>query len=628
MINRTCSYIFSSQFFLTVFALGFLVVPLSGCDFAKNQLKPDRSASMEVQDFKDGLAPRLPEVDENESGYNVSIPELKPYVAQGGAIGKSMPLVSISVNQSVPLRDILFELANQADYDLELDPRISGSIIFTARNRPLDEVVERISDMAGLRHNFDNDVLRVEIDTPYNKSYKIDYLSFIRSNSGSVRNDVAVVAGEGADTGSSFEATSESEADFWGELETNLTQILEASSSSLKTSVTPRITAMDQNPDVRPVAPQGRGGQVQISPPDAVLRVESLPISGDDVGAQGAAGAAVSATFSLNKMAGIVNVFAPQRQQKEIEKYLTLLRRSATAQVLIEAKILEVSLSDQYATGINWREINPTGDLTTLNFLSNTGGAFLDALNANSTTAIAGASSFGVGYAGSNIEAFIEALSTFGTVRALASPRMTVLNNQSAVLNVATNVVFFEVEVKSDSTPVAGAGATVNTKVTSEIRNVPVGVLVNVMPSIDLERQTISLAVRPTVTSIDAQVEDPGVAFVIAQCGAPCANLAPSLIPQLDVQEIDTVIKVSSGQAVVMGGLLNDRSETSEDGVPILSEIPMFGSLFKNHSDTVTKTELVIFLKATILNSPSGSVHSADKDLYRRFSSDRRPFKL
>src|SRR5690606_18869846 len=130
-------------------------------------LKADREGNLEIQDYRDALATRLPDTDEDDASSAGSIPGLQPYVAHSDPHMKSMPLVSVSVNQSVPIRDVLYELAEQADYDIELDPRIRGSLILTARNRPFDQVIERIADMAGLRYKFEDDTLRVELDMPY-----------------------------------------------------------------------------------------------------------------------------------------------------------------------------------------------------------------------------------------------------------------------------------------------------------------------------------------------------------------------------------------------------------------------------------------------------------------------------
>jgi len=572
---------------------------------------------MEFQDFRDGLAERLPEV-ENDGVESASgeIPELQPYISLTPEDMHSMPLVSVSVNQSIPLRDVLYELAQQAEYDLELDPNIHGAIIFTARNKPLDVVVERIANVAGLRYKFEDQFLRVEVDTPYIKTYKIDYLSFIRSNAGSVSTNVSVVSGEGADTGSTYSASSDSTSDFWGELELNLTQILGGDSTgALKTKNDPRISAVEQNPEVAAVSPQmqnSEGGAVNVQPPEAVLRVESLPIdpAGDNSAAGSGSDSENEMTFSLNKQAGMINVFASEKVQKQVEKYLNELRRSVTSQVLVEAKIFEVSLFDEYINGIDWQLMNG-GDIF----------SHFDTENALlSTGTIAGANTnFFTGVLGNDFQAAIQALSGFGTVRALASPRLTVLNNQSAVLNVATNRVFFELDVDKETDDDTG---NVTIEVDTEIKSVPEGVLINVQPSINLDDRTISMLVRPTITRIVSRIKDPAVQFVAGSSGIV------SEIPEVNIQEIDTVIKVRSGQPVVMGGLLQDRIVNNQEGVPVLGEVPLFGAMFKSNSGSISKTELVIFLKATLIDMGDQTIHDTDRDLYKTFSGDRRPLKM
>ncbi len=607
---------------------------LSSCDLAANYQKPDRGSNMEIQDFRDGLSERLPDVDDEKTAHGSGgIPALQPYMSTQAFGIKPMPLVSVAVNQSVPVRDILFELAEQAEYDIELDPNIKGSIIFTARNRPFDEVVGKISDIAGLRYKFRDDSLRVELDTPYNKTYKMDYLSYMRKNSSSVSTNVSVVSGEGADTGSVFTASSESLADFWAELELNMTQMLGGGTTGgLKTKADPRITAVEQNPEVQAVAPapkEGEKGEVQVQPPQAVLKVESLPV---DDGAQGGGkddeDGPVS-TFTLNKQAGIINVFATEKQHKEVAEYLTILRRAVSSQVLIEAKIFEVNLSDEYITGIDWGVLGLSSGEGSLAFMNQAGRTSINTLLSSGSgffspatgSAIGTTANVTLGYVGNDIQALLQAISGFGTVRALASPRLTVINNQSAVLNVATNQVYFEIDI--DSTTDEGV---TTVEVDSEIKSVPEGVLVNVIPSIDLERGTISLALRPTVTRIVDTVDDPAVGFVAASI--PGAESVVSEIPELNVQEIDTVVKVRSGQPIVMGGLLQDRAVNNQESVPVLGETPVIGSLFRKKSDLVQKTELVIFLKATILEQPEDSIDDVDRDLYKAFSGDRRPLKL
>ena len=575
--------------------LGFLctaaLLGASACELSQNYLKADRSGDMEVQDYRDAMAPRLPTPEEAEPAAGANIPDLKPYIADPAKASVPMPLVSVTVNQDVPLRDVLYEIANQADYDIELDPRIQGSIIFTARNRPLDVVVERISEIAGLRYEFEDERLRVELDTPYHQNYKINYLSYIRRNQSSISNDVAVVSGEGADTGSSFEAAAESEADFWGELESNLTQILQADmgASTLRTQIDPVVLAAGEIP---PLIEEG------AAPSDSES-VAVMPSEG---------------RFSVNRQGGLVSIFATKRKQDQVKNYLDLLRRSVTSQVLIEAKVLEVSLSDEFSAGIDWSTVNLFGGEGLLEF--DAGGGFVRGIL---DAGVGPASNFRLTQTGNDFTAAIDAISRFGTVKALASPRLTVLNNQSAVLNVAENRVYFEIDIDQTTST---EGVT-TTQIDSQIRNVPEGVLINVQPSIDLEGREISMAVRPTVTRITDSIPDPAVAFASADLDTPIS----SPVPVVNVQEFDSVLQMNDGQAIVMGGLIQDRMTSTQNTVPVLGEIPLMGALFRNQQDNIEKTELVVLMRAKIVEG-GNNVHNTDKDIYRTFSGDRRPFKL
>jgi general secretion pathway protein D len=612
----------ASMLALCVLTVG---VTLAGCDLTENTLKIDREGNAEMQDYRDALSARSAAMAGTEAKEDTGIPALQPYVAQPSSKLKAMPLVSISVNQTVPVRDALFELAQQANYDIELDPRITGSIIFTAHDKPFDEVVDRISEIAGLRYKFADNSVRIELDTPYQKVYKIDYLSYIRKNKSSVDNNIAVVSNNNVNSGSAYEVTGESESDFWGELSSSLQQIIGVAEtvSSLKTSTDPNITAVAKNP--APVAQVNGGGAAtaggdnnakpatpppSTTPPQAVLQVQSLPTDPNAANAGAKKDDAEKPSFSLNKQAGIITVFASEREHKKIEAYLEELRRSVTAQVLIEAKVLEVGLNDEFSAGINWSQIIINSKLAT-SFTTTTalGRAVLDPVPAPPTN-------FQLGYSGGDFNALIDAVSRYGTVRALSSPRLTVLNNQSAVLNVANNVVYFTLKFTTTQSQ-----TTSQTDATSEVHSVPEGVLINVQPSINLTDRTISMAVRPTITRIIGYVNDPAVAIE-----APTAT-AVSAVPEVNVQEMDSVINLQSGQAVVMGGLMQDRATSSQQGVPVLSEIPYLGAMFRNQSDSNKKTELIIFLKATILDNGNNFTQT-DKDLYKQFGNDRRPLDL
>jgi len=590
---------------------------LTGCELANSYTKQDREKGMEFQDYRDALAPRLPEVDTADLNDQNDIPPLKPYVSSPDGNLRSMPIVSVSLNQTVPLKDALYEIAEQAEYDVEIDPRIRGSIIFTARNKPLDVVMERISDIAGLRYKMEEDFMRIELDTPYHKIYRINYLNIIRENSGSVGNDISVVSGEGGDTGSNFRANNTSKSDFWAELNGNLTQILESNrdANRLLSSRTPQVTAVtavDQG-QIQPVlitegdVTTGEGAEVQVQAPNVQLQVGVMDDEEDTETTP--TNDPFAARFSINQQAGVVSVFAPQRLHKQVADYLNEIEQSVSSQVLIEAKVLEVTLDDRFAAGIDWSQAF-SGAKGVIGF--DTPGALVRGVIDPLPTPN---SNFNASFDFGDIQPVVDAISRFGTVSALSSPRLTVLNNQTAVMNVAENVVYFEIESELETGDVGGPQRTFSTTA----KTIPEGVLINVQPSVDRDRQVISLALRPTVTTVTDFVEDPNPDLALAG--------VISLVPQVNVQEIDSVVNLNNGQAIIMGGLMQDKTTAGQGGVPIVSEIPIFGSLFKNKSDEIEKTELVILLKATIVEG-GNTVHNTDKDLYREFSRDRRPFKL
>lgn len=611
-----------TSFKKTILASGlmFLALPvISSCELTQNNMKHDRENNFEVQDYRDALAPRQVDIDEGADASG-KIPELKPYVAQPDLNYKPMPLVSISVNQTIPLRDVIYEVTNQAGYDAEIDPRIKGSIIFSARNRPLDMVIDRIAEIAGLRYKFEDDMLRVELDTPYHETYKINYLSLTRTNKSTINNNVSVVKGEGSDTGSSFSASNESVLDFWKELETNLTQIVGSNrdTDKLTTKKDPKVTVADSNPaPVEPIVMDANGNiaqtgpNVQVQAPAAVLNVAALDEEDDNNSGNKDP---FEARFSLNKQSGLVAVFAPERLQKKVSAYLDELKKSATSQVLIEAKVLEVTLNDGFDAGIDWSQvdINLFGGNGGIGFGQTGVGGLVQAVvdgRAEADAPDAGR----IGYSKAGFNAAASALSKFGTVQALASPRLTVLNNQSAALNVAENVVYFEVE----SEVTQGDSGAAQKSFTTTAKTVPIGVLINVQPAIDLDLKRVSMAIRPTITNITDSIPDPN----------PDLGEIENNVPQVNVQEFDSIIQMENGQAVVLGGLIQDKVTGNTSGVPVLSETPVIGGLFRKRNNTVKKTELVVFLRATIVEGDN-TIHNTDRDLYRTFSSDRRPFKL
>lgn len=605
-----------------VMAISFVVF-LSSCELAKNQLYDyDRSAELDAQDYRDAMAPQyLPQEQKT------NIPEFQAVVSTPAELTLPSPLVTVSVNQTVSLRDLMFELAYQAGVDIELDPQIRGSIIFTAREKPFSQVVERICEMSGLRYTYENDVLRVEMDRPYVKNYTVDYIGSTRKSSGSISTEISLssAAGDTSDGagggGSSSSVKSDLAGDLWAELSESLEQILTASDTyvSLSTRADPVARPVNPLPPPTPYDPNDPNSMPPPLPGDP--RVAPLPASTSptlNISTPPAEPLVPNApaTFAVTRQSGIVSVFASDRQHKLVKKFLEDFRRRATTQVLIEARVLQVELKDEFATGINWSEI--VRSTPTFSDTPSFQGTFAQPSLSPATTGI-----FNAIFKLGDLEAGIQAISRFGTVRALSSPRVTVLNNQPAIVNVAQNNVYFEFDVQiTEGTVDLAPRITVD----STQKGIPEGVLMTVVPTANPDTGEILLTVRPSVSTITSFIPDPTIPLSLAFNGLDPSDAPPNQIPQVSVQEIDSVLRIQSGQTMVMGGLMRDNNSVETQGVPILSDIPLLGKVFSSHQDRTSKQELVIFMKAQII--PGSNVHEIDKRLYNTFGQDRRPSRM
>ena len=612
------------------FKAGFVVVgitlaavSLGSCNLAKNQMTFDRSNNKNIQDYKDGLSPEHKSVTEAPS----VLPDFQSVVSTPADLKLPSPLVTVSVNQTVSLRDLMFELAEKAGVDLEMDPGIHGSIIFTAKDRPFNDVVDRICDMTGLRYTFENNVLKIEIDRPYIKDYKVDYMSISRTSSSDVKTSISTggSGSAGATTesksGSSATVKNDNKSDFWVDIEAGLKQVLAASDNYTSLASQDDPAAVPEPPPPPPV----QGGDPNAAKAAPVVPSNVPPTLNIAPQPSAPRPANSASTYSISKQTGIVSVFTSERQHKLVQKFFDSYRRAATTQVLIEAKVLEVSLDDQYASGIDWPVLG--ANLTrlipsaTVNFSS-------PGIQA-STFSTAGTFSTNLDL-GHGFKPVIQALSQFGTVSALSSPRVTVMNNQSAIVNVAKSIVYFT--ISATTTPTTTQGGQPTTSFTSTQLSVPDGVLMNVTPTVNLDTGEIMLAVRPTISKKVGSANDPSLALNIAQAYAPNSppqnvlDAAVSAIPEMSVQEIDSIIKMQSGQTMVMGGLMKDGNTATQQGVPVIGDVPFLGNLFNSHQDEVTKSELVIFLKATVM--PGSNVQEMDRKVYKKFGNDTRPFEM
>jgi general secretion pathway protein D len=305
----------------------------------------------------------------------------------------------------------------------------------------------------------------------------------------------------------------------------------------------------------------------------------------------------LSSNIIVNRESGFLGVRGTARQQKQVQKFLAQVMGSARRQVLIEATIAEVTLSDHYQAGIDWSAIN--GNDATENATQNLIGGNLGQAPVFTTTL--------TGSSGGNPLSFtLKALETFGNVKVLSSPKVMALNNQTAMLKVVDNQVYFTTDVEVSQTVVNG-NASQTGILSTQLQTVPIGFVMSVTPYIDIN-DVVMMNIRPTISRIVDTVDDPNPE--LAKSGAV------SSIPVIQVREIESILKINNGDTAVIGGLMQDTVNKTSSGVPILSSIPLLGALFRYQDDEYVKSELVIFIRPVVMHNAS-----LDGDLkdYRKY---------
>ncbi|MBZ0091524.1 MAG: type II and III secretion system protein [Sulfuricellaceae bacterium] len=205
----------------------------------------------------------------------------------------------------------------------------------------------------------------------------------------------------------------------------------------------------------------------------------------------------------------------------------------------------------------------------------------------------------GYSNAASTVAGAIQLLDTFGNVKVLSSPKISVLNNQTALLKVVDNSVYFSITATTTSTQ----NSTLTTY-TSTLNTVPIGLVMSVTPQIS-DTGEITLNVRPTISRISGYTEDPNPALKSAPNGQPLTNPVRSLVPIIQTREMESMMRIDSGQIAVMGGLMEDSIDHAKNTVPGLGSIPLIGEAFTGRNETSKKTELVIFLRPVVIKEAS-----------------------
>lgn len=450
---------------------------------------------------------------------------------------------TVTVND-VAVKDLLFALARDAKLNLDIHPNVTGTVTLNAVKQTLPQLLSRIAEQVNLRYEVIGPNLVISPDLPHVRTYKVDYLNMSRDSKStvSVATEISTTGGSvgkgggGGASGnkSSTEVNITTNNNFWELLAQNINSIL-------------------------------GGGE----------------------------GSIVS-----NPLSGIIAVRATSRQHEQIQAFLDRTLANVQRQVLIEATIVEVELSNTYQSGVDWSLVSTSNGISAASSMI---GGNLGTPPGLVLTYDKASGAF------DNILAAVRMLETFGDVKVLSSPKIMALNNQTALLKVVDEKVYFTVTREEEA---ATTTSPAKITFTSEIHTVPVGLVMSVTAQIT-DDDRVTMNVRPTISRITGYAVDPAPRLANSEFD--------NLIPEIQIREMESLLKVDSSQVVVLGGLMQNRVTHSTSGVPLLSSLPWIGHLFSYKSDEFQKTELVIFLRPTVMRN---AALSAELKEFRQYLPD------
>ena len=525
---------------------------------------------------------------------------------------------SVTVHK-VPVQSLLFALARDAGMNVDVHPGIDGLVTLNALDQTLPQLLNRIQRQVDMRYEINGTTLTVLPDTPEWRNYKVDYVNIARSTSSSVNIATQISTTGGSDASNPVQATvqqspsqgsntvggnvnnqqggnannasspngtnnsttvvnNRADNNFWYNLEKNIRDMLR--SSNLNDNPVDPLAAAQPAPGGLPAQTANGLGQPAGTAP-------ALDLNGGQSRAR-------TTSVIVNPEGGLIAVRATARQHEKIQQFLDTVLGAAKRQVLIEATIIEVKLSDSYQQGINWASIGNGGLKLTQAAVGKSALPSGVTINGDSPGV------FVMNYVNptsriGNIATTIQLLESFGKVKVLSSPKISVLNNQTALLKVVDNNVFFSIKVTPAILNANGLPSTPPTY-ESRLQTVPVGFVMSVTPQIS-DSDEVTLNVRPTITRVVEYVNDPNPALADAK--------VTSRVPVIQARELESIMRINSGQVAVMGGLMQDSVNNTKDGVPLLSTIPVLGNLFSYRNENSTKTELVIFIRPVVVKDAS-----------------------
>jgi MSHA biogenesis protein MshL len=496
---------------------------------------------------------------------------------------------------AAPARQVFVSLVSGTRYSMVVNPAVSGTLSLNLKDVTVREALEAIREAYGYEFRIDGTRIYVEAAGLQTRVFQINYLIGLRSG----RSDVRVTSGattgtEQAGGGAGAAAAAAQAGAAPGQAGSPALSALGLGSIATTSLDATRVSMVSQSDlwnevttALRTLIGTGAGKNVVVSPQSGVIVVRAMP-----------------------------------EELRSVDKYLKAMRLSVERQVMIEAKVIEVTLNDQYQAGINWAAFSgrglSVGQVSQGTLLQNTGPGGVATPIATGAGGIAGspdaytitgptlgsfpgsdlinftnpaASLFGLAFQNNNFAALLTFLESQGSTQVLSSPRVATLNNQKAVLKVGTDQFFV---TNITSTPLQNtAGVVTSVQITPTFSSFFSGVSLDITPQID-EDGNILLHIHPRVSD----VQNSPIQFnfgVGATQDIPLAKTA--------VNETDTLVRARDGGIVALGGLMQVQLVNEKSGIPGIQDIPIIGAAFRSTTRKTVKRELVILLKPTVIKS-------------------------
>ncbi len=466
---------------------------------------------------------------------------------------------SVTIKKQLSIADAIENLAETCGFsvivkDAAARKKMEKKLYYIRlKNASLDEFLRTVLSDNDLSYTLKNDKLKISYLTT--RTFKVHYIASSRNGKSSANINIANAgrASKGSSSKSGMSISSDDKFDFWGKLKKEVHQILVTSGDGSMHFTKKGDVWVDQ-----------AGNEWAYNPTEPIVDPE----------------------------AGLITVTGTPQQIKRVAKYISSLAKQVKTQVMIDVKILSVTLNNDKATGIDWTQLYGLENFKFSSFL-------MDQKNVKKAETKDGKIDLKEYFPGirpnqakatyltqyATINDVIKFLKTQGTVKTISNPKIMTLNNQPALISVGKEIFY----KTTSSTTVSGTNGT--TSQSETIDSVFAGILLDITPEID-KRGMITLKINPSITETDGPVGQSGT-----------RNMPPDLIRR----QISTVIKVKNGKHAILGGLISTSEGISKSKVPLLGDIPLIGEAFKKNRRIKKTEELVVIITPTI-TSGKGSL--------------------